>query len=253
MPKKASKITETPLILLHGFCETPEMWQIWTKSGFPGYKIYTPALAGFYNKPLPASVKTLENYAEDIMKFINEHNLENIVLMGHSMGGYVALHLLEQNPKLFKALGLINSHCFADTNEKKINRNKAIDVIQKHGTAPFVKALFTSCFYNPKNSSKELNFVLNMAFSAPQKSVTNALLAMRNRKSKEEVLKNAKVPVLLISGKQDESVTFEQSLSQSFLADINYFHAHNFSKHMTIFEHPDKVFNQVMQFLKDLK
>src|SRR5664279_3334509 len=66
-------------------------------------------------------------------------NIPELVLIGHSMGGYIALAFAEKYPEKINALGLFHSSSYADSAEKKEAREKNIRFILKNGSAPFIE------------------------------------------------------------------------------------------------------------------
>ena len=87
-----------------------------------------------------------------------------------------------------------------------------------------------------------------------EKYSTQALIAantaMMNRKDKSKVLKEIKIPVLLISGKGDETVPLEYSLKQASLPSITDFHLFENTKHMSVFEREKETIAAIENFIE---
>ncbi len=81
----------SPIILIHGFCETHEIWSGFdTKLSHYG-RVISIDLPGFGNSPLPPTSFTIDVIAEIILKWLKDSQIKDPVLVGHSLGGYVVL------------------------------------------------------------------------------------------------------------------------------------------------------------------
>ena len=80
-----------PLIFLHGFCESGEMWRYFVDSLSTQYRVLCPDLPGFGNSPLTSPITSLEQVALQLEEWLDALQIQNPIVMGHSLGGYVAL------------------------------------------------------------------------------------------------------------------------------------------------------------------
>jgi pimeloyl-ACP methyl ester carboxylesterase len=67
------------------------------------------------------------DYADCIHALLRHENISSCIMLGHSMGGYITLAFAEKYPLLLTGLGLIHSTAFADSEEKKKNRARALN------------------------------------------------------------------------------------------------------------------------------
>lgn len=226
------------VVLLHGFIEEGSLWNNLAKALAKDFKVIVPDLEGFGQSPLIATKLTMEYYATAIYKLLQKLKVKRCVMLGHSMGGYITLSFAQQYPQLLSGFGVVNSHCFADNEEKKVNRKKGIEFIRRHGTAPFVTELYNNIFhpsFKVKNQAL-INRLIEQAKKYSPEALMAANAAMMNRTGKEDVLKNAPVPVLLINGKQDESAPFAATIRQASFPPIADVHFYDNCKHMSLFE-----------------
>lgn len=239
------------VVLLHGFIEEGSMWDDTVKALSKNYKVIVPDLEGFGNSPLQSKTLSMEKYAGDIFEMLQKEKIKKCVLLGHSMGGYVALHFAEKHPDMLSGLGLINSHCFEDSAEKKANRKKGNEFILKHGTKVFVRELYNNLFHSSfrTKNQKLINRLIAKAEKYSPEALIAANTAMMNRKDKSYVLTESKVPVLLIGGKEDETVPLEYSLKQASLATVTDFHLFEKTKHMAVFERKKESIAAVKNFI----
>jgi pimeloyl-ACP methyl ester carboxylesterase len=198
---------------------------------------------------------TVEIYAEYLRQILLKEKVKKLVLLGHSMGGYITLAFAEKHAAMLSAFGLLNSHCYADTAEKKASRKKTIAFITKNGTKDFIKQFYDGVFdksYKKKHPKVVKRMLADAAEYKPQ-AVIAATRAMINRKDRSQVLVKSRVPVLLISGKDDEVIPLDLSLKQASLAPFTEIHLLKKSKHMSLFEKKKETKAAIWNFLELLK
>ncbi len=205
-----------PLIFLHGFCESGEMWHYLADSMSTQYRVICPDLPGFGNSALTHPIQSLEEVAEQLEDWMQAEQIQNPIVMGHSLGGYVALALLERMGDRLKAIGLLPSTAFGDDLEKKEMRNRTLTFLKKHGAAKFVISFVPQLF--PEHRRIELAEAIAQSIEDGKRSSLEGLLAytlaMRDRKDRMEVLQQFAGPKLLLAGTLDGSVKIESSRAQ---------------------------------------
>ena len=140
-----------PVILLHGFPFHHGIWGKFAQRLSASYHVYTVDLPGFGKSPILKTPFTLDQIGESIVTWVSGMNLQKPVLIGHSLGGYVALAAIKKDPGLFSSLGLFHSTAYADTEEKKQSRNKVIEFIEKNGVAAFTSNFIAPLFVDPNH------------------------------------------------------------------------------------------------------
>ena len=130
------------------------------------------------------------------------------------MGGYVALALAERWPQRVAGLALINSTALADTDEKRQTREKNIGFVEKYGVAKFMES-FVRPLFAPSNRDKltEARGLLEeIGKATPVTTIIGALRGMAARPERTKVLATAKFPVLMVAGKHDVAVPFDDAV-----------------------------------------
>jgi pimeloyl-ACP methyl ester carboxylesterase len=205
-----------PLLLLHGFCESGEMWRYLADSLSTQYRVICPDLPGFGDSALTQPIQSLEQVAEQLEGWMQAEQIQNPIVLGHSLGGYVALALLERMGERILAIGLLHSTAYADDLEKKEMRNRVLIFLNKHGAAKFVSSFVPQLF--PEHRRIELAEAMEQAIEDGQRSSLEGLLAytiaMRDREDRMEVLQQFAGPKLLLAGTLDGSVKIESSRAQ---------------------------------------
>lgn len=231
-----------PVVLLHGFCEDSTMWASFVEN-FPeeGYQWILVDFPGFGESELLADAD-IESMAQIVIGLVNGLGLGQVILIGHSMGGYVALEFARNHPEKLLGLGLFHSHPYADSEEKKDARLKSKAFIERHGSGPYVEQLIPTLFatdFATANKST-IDQLIAKAKKYPPEAITNALLAMRNRADRSEVLKALHCPVLFIIGDQDGAIPHELSMAQTVLAPTAMIHVLTGVGHMGMLEAQEK-------------
>ena len=197
------------IIFLHGFCETHEIWEPFTTPFESEYRVVTLDLPGFGKSPLPKVPFSLEEVATIVASWIKERYPHPVLLLTHSLGGYVGLSILKNYPNLLAGIGLIHSSVFADTPEKKENRNKVIDFVARKGVEPFVETFVPGLFASPVDS--HIPFVRKIALTTRPETLMAFNSAMRDRPDLSEVWRSSTIPKLVVAGSKDAVIPITAS------------------------------------------
>ncbi len=210
------------LLLLHGFCESLDIWDEFIKILSQRFHVIAPDLLGHGKSDVPSLagdsgeyLATMEMQAEGVNEVLKACRVERCTIVGHSMGGYTALAFAELFPEKVKGLCLFHSSAMADTGEKKLDRDRAIEVVKKDKDA-FAEGMIPKMFA-PSNVEKmkgDVERVLAIARNNPQNGFIAALAGMRDRKDRQHVLEHIDCPVLFIIGKDDLLIPPDKMLPQ---------------------------------------
>jgi pimeloyl-ACP methyl ester carboxylesterase len=118
------------VVLLHGYLESLKVWNGIIDELRDSFRIIAPDLPGQGHSTISKDVQTMDSMAEEIKFLLNHLEIEKCFMVGHSMGGYVTLAFLEKYPKMLTGISLFHSSPFADTDEKKENRNREIELLR---------------------------------------------------------------------------------------------------------------------------
>jgi pimeloyl-ACP methyl ester carboxylesterase len=248
-----SKGTGKSLILIHGFCESKEMWITFSKELAKSHTVYCIDLPGFGESPLQQDSITLEEVAVIIQDWMEENGICQPVVIGHSLGGYVTLALAELMGKDLAAIGLFHSTAFPDDEEKKKTRNKTITFIKKHGVDKFIDSFVPPLFSEQHRITHQnrIEELTALGKKSPKKGVLAYLVAMRDRKDRMEVWKNFQGRKLMIAGGLDGAVKIEGSRFHKSFAD-DYFELPEVG-HMGMFEEEEKTLKIIQEFLSKVR
>ena len=237
-----------PLILIHGFCETSQMWTDFAHQLSSEFRVICPDLPGSGGSLISGDQISLEEVAVLLEEWLQENRIEDPIVIGHSLGGYVTLALLELMGSRLKAVGLFHSTAFADDQAKKDARDRTITFLKKNGVDKFVTSFVPPLF--PEHRTEELKSEISLVIEDAKRSTVNGLIAfagaMRDRKDRLEVLTQFAGPKLLIAGTEDGAVNIEASRAQKE-AFTHYFELEGVG-HIGMVERKEETLNIVREF-----
>jgi len=203
------------IVLLHGFLENQTMWQNLVSEFSKKHRVITLDLLGHGETECLGYVHSMEENAEVARTVLSKLRIRKAVFVGHSMGGYVALAYAELYPEKVRGLVLLNSTSKADSEERKANRNRAIKAVKKDYTT-FVRLSITNLFSeeNREKMIADIEKVKIQALKTPLQGVVASLEGMKIRKDREVLLHLSPYPKMLILGKKDPVLIYENTLEQ---------------------------------------
>lgn len=235
---KAYTLPNDTLVFLHGFCESTKVWEEFTKPLEQKFRIILLDLPGFGENTQNIHNYSMESMAEYVKQQLDELGVKKCILIGHSMGGYVSMAFAEKYEKMLSGLCLFHSSALPDTDEKKENRNKTIEFVEKHGVDKFMESFVEPLFFtgNRERLRGKIDMMIEIGKNTPKESITQGLAAMRDRPDRTEGFKKMKCPVLFIFGKDDGAVPLDKALEQCHLPDNSMVSFLAKTGHMGMFE-----------------
>jgi len=191
------------------------MWDEYVDLFSAKNRVITIDLLGHGESDCLGYVHSMEENANAVHEVLEHLQIEKASIVGHSMGGYVGLAFAELFPKKILKLVLLNSTSKEDTAEKKLNRTRAIKAV-KQNYVGFVSLAIANLF-SEKNRTRlatEIEKVKEEALKTPLQGIIASLEGMKIRKDREELLHKNLFPILLILGKKDPVLNYEESIAQ---------------------------------------
>jgi pimeloyl-ACP methyl ester carboxylesterase len=209
-----------PLVLLHGFMESSEIWDEYASLLSETSRVITPDLPGHGSSGMMGTVHRMDEMAMLIFKLLQHLNALPCTLVGHSMGGYVALELAAHHPEAMEALCLFHSNAHEDSPEAILNRNRTISLVhqnRKGFISQFIPELFA-----PDNRLKfahEIRLLQDRAAGMTSESIIASLEGMKIRRNHYDTLRNIQVPVCFIVGQKDTRMDLVKMQEQVLLPE----------------------------------
>jgi len=241
------------VVLLHGFGEDSSIWNEMTESLSAMYQFIIPDIPGSGNSSMLSGENiSMEDYADSLFAILQKESIKKCTLIGHSMGGYIALAFAEKYPQLLHGFGLFHSSAYADDDSKKETRKKAIEFIQTNGVDAFLKTSTPGLFMDATASKNDIDDLLQKGKLFTPEALIQYYGAMIARPDRTHVLRNFEGPILFMLGAHDKAVPFEQGLEQSHLPGQSHIHILRNSAHMGMLEEKEKSLLNLTDFLQQI-
>lgn len=236
-----------PLVFLHGFLEDSTMWDDFVQPLTSTNKIILIDLPCHGETRFSREICSMTFMAECSKAVLDNENIESPTIYGHSMGGYVGLELAKMiNLKLV----LVHSNFWADSEEKKEDRDRVVELIEDKKDF-FIQIAIPNLFLS-KNINRCANTISNLITGAnkiDKHEIAAATLGLKNRSSNYEVLKTQNV--VIIQGQYDNIIPLEQMVSElKSVKPEQKIHTIKNCGHMSIWEKPKELMEIIQQFSK---
>jgi pimeloyl-ACP methyl ester carboxylesterase len=250
------------IVLIHGFGEDGSVWNN-QFNAFPEFKLIVPDLPGSGHSEIFDDM-SMEGLAEAIKAvivhetaelFYKEGEPHSVIMIGHSMGGYITLAFAENFPEMLKGFGLFHSTAYADSEEKKQTRRKGIEFIQKNGAYEFLKTSIPN-LYSPVTKEKNPSLIsqqIEAAHNFSGAALVSYYVSMIQRPDRISILKQTHLPVLLVLGKYDNAVPLQDGLEQGHMPNLSYIHILEKSGHMGMIEERDEAVRILKNYINSLE
>jgi len=238
----------SPLVLLHGFPFDHTVWEKVIGELGKDMRLITPDLRGHGCSMISEDKYSIADMAADVIELMDQLHIRESVVVGHSMGGYVALEMARNFPERISGLVLVSSHIFADTLEKKQSRFEDINKIRQKGVAVVLVDMPNMLTYD--------DIVKSYCRSAVERmdsvGAIGALHAMANRSASEDVWEALTIPTLVIAGSDDRLIPIEKSRGFAGLPIYGTLEEINGTGHMLMLEAPEKVAKILGKFIYNI-
>ncbi len=207
----STKGSGNPLVLLHGFLESLEIWEDFQDNLSEKRQVVCIDLPGHGRSGCVDKIHTMREMALAVKAVLDELNIEKAFLAGHSMGGYVNLEFQNIFPTISTGLALINSTPKADSEERRINRDRASRLVSKNKRA-FVNMAVSNLvtLENNKKFKPQLDELKHRALNFSKEGITAALQGMKIRADHSRLLAGLKKPKYIIAGKNDPILDYNE-------------------------------------------
>lgn len=239
-----------PLMLIHGFPENHELWKRIAPALSEQFTLLLPDIPGSGDSKSDHEEVSMEQLADAMKVVADAEGITQLVLAGHSMGGYISLAFAEKYPSMIKGLSLVHSTATADDKEKKKKRQKSIDLIRKGGKEAFIKEMTPALFAKKfrENHKDVIQEQITRGVQLPGESIIAFYTVMMNRKERTAILKAAKYPMQMVIGKEETIAPMNVLMEQAAMPDISFLSLYENSLHMSMIEQPERLAGDLINF-----
>lgn len=200
------------LVLLHGFLESAAMWKyiVPRLSYRRNFNLSIPELPGHGNNTFLPNELTMEAYCQNILDQLKLDDKEEVFIIGHSMGGYLAANLAAMMPQRVSGLCFFQSKAGKDSEEKITERKRAIEAARQNKSL-YVRTMLTNCVLeaNRDRLREDLEQTIAEANKLSFDAINAAQTVMIGRPCNIDVLKNRRFPLYYFLSHLDPSLPSE--------------------------------------------
>jgi len=198
----------TPLVLVHGFLGSSNMWSPQIKFFKDNFRVIVPALPGFGNSGTINSCDSIECMAKGILSFLEKKEIKNFNLLGHSMGGMIVQEMAKiAGEKILKLIcygtgprgNIPGRFETIDQSRKKLKIEGLKYTVDRIAKTWFIEEEKAKYFYLCEEAGKQTSI----------EAADNGLIAMKNWNGVEN-LKNIKNETLIVWGDRDKAYNLNQ-------------------------------------------
>ena len=231
------------------------MWENQAKNLKETHRVITYDIRGHGNTNNGGEKYSIELFANDLIGLMDALNIEDTVLCGLSMGGYIALKAITEYPNRFKAVILCDTNCTADSPETIANRKRNVEIIETGTVGKYadesLKKFFTTNSLIENKTTVEL--VRDMIFETSKPTICKTLLALAERKETCSKLNDIKVPALILVGSEDRITPPEAAKFMHEKIKGSTLHIIEHAGHLSNLEQPTEFNDHMKKFLLSIK
>jgi pimeloyl-ACP methyl ester carboxylesterase len=235
------------VLLIHGFPFHRGLWNEFVPLLTPRLRVITIDLPGFGQSPMLEGSFAISQVADALLSFISDKKLQQIHIVGHSLGGYVALEMIRKEPSAFASLVLFHSTAYADSDEKKESRLKVVEFVKKNGPIPFTTGFIEPLFANSSHPAVEK--VRAIAAEASAEAIIAYSLAMKDRSEQLKTLEIFKNPTMFIAGEKDPGIPIASIQKQALHCQKPQIEIFPEVGHMGMFEKAKETAGKISDFV----
>ena len=204
------------VVLIPGFLETRAAFVPLAEQWASRYRVVLVDVLGHGASGCAGYVHTMEDQADAVLAVLRAERIRFFRVAGHSMGGYIALALMDRVPDRIRGVLLLNTHPFADSEERRALRRRAMKIAKKEKSSYLHAAI--PALVAPENADRlrdELHTMVEAARTMPVQGILAAQEGMMLRPDRSGLLNTVQpFPVVVVAGLEDPVIPM--STTESF-------------------------------------
>lgn len=199
------------LVFVHGFPLNRHAWAMQEEAFRSAFRVIAPDLRGFGESENTRGAVPMSCFAEDLLALLDHLETGPVILVGHSMGGYIALAFAKAFPQMLRGLVLVGTKAGADSPESALARRATAEKVRLEGISVVVDSMAVKMLSPSNADSNLITAVKGLMTSSKPEGVISALLGMAERPDAGAWLGTIKVPTLVITGAEDAIMPTHES------------------------------------------
>ena len=242
---------EKCIVLLHGYLESMLVWEDFIPLIYKQARVVTLDLPGHGISVVTGECHTMEYLADVVAEAMTTLGVERFTVVGHSMGGYVALALAEHHADRLEGVVLLSSTPNPDTEEKRENRRREIALV-KSGKKEMLARVAPAAGFAESNRKRLKDYIDDLTEQVhvtEDEGIVALLNGMIERKDQNQMLQTSTVRQLFILGRKDGYIVpevAEQMVANHPQAEVVWLDE---SGHMGFIEEPERTAEALLNFV----
>jgi 3-oxoadipate enol-lactonase len=193
------------LVLIHGFPLSARMWVPQLDLAGHGWRVVAPQLRGFDGPPASSVATSVDEYAADVIDLLDALNIEQAVIGGLSMGGYITFAMFRHAPRYFRAMILADTRAEADTAEGVEGRKRMIELVREGGPAAAAEEMMPKLLGPSTRAHRPdvVDALRDLIVSNSTDTIAGAIRALMTRPDSTPLLSQIHCPTLIVVGDED--------------------------------------------------
>ena len=202
--RSAGGVSNT-LVLIHGFPLSARMWEPQLELANQGWRVIAPQLRGFDGAADSSPAQSMDDYAADIIDLLDALHLDQAVIGGLSMGGYITFALFRHAPRYFRAMVLADTRAQPDAPQAKEGRQRMLEAVRSTGVQAAAAEMLPKlvCDATLRDHPEVVETLSRMMLSNSTETVAGAIVALMTRPDSVPLLTGIHCPTLVLVGDQD--------------------------------------------------
>ena len=197
-----------PLVLVHGFLGSSDMWKLQINFFKNNFRVLTPDLPGFGKNNKKKSYNSIQSLADLLLETLKKKGINKFHLLGHSMGGMIVQEMAKKGGDKISKLICYSTGPIGEMPGRFETVDQSRENLKKEGLEVTVKNIARTWFVKGEKA-KHFKICIKAGNQTSIEAADNALVAFKNWNS-VDTLKNIKNETLILWGDQDKSYNIEQ-------------------------------------------
>ena len=247
-----SEVGDKAVVLLHGYLENMLVWEEFVPLLYKELRVITLDIPGHGISEVKGEIHSMDYLADTLALALDKLGIASATVVGHSMGGYMALAFAERHPERLDGVVLLHSTPYADSEEKRKMRQREISLI-KSGKKELLAHTAPEAGFameNRKRFRTEIEDLQQTIYLTEDAGIVALLNGMIERKAQSEMLHALGKPILFVLGRKDGYIVAE--VAEKMVAEhpeAKVVWLEN-SGHMGFIEEPQACAKALLEFVK---
>ncbi|MCA1757987.1 MAG: alpha/beta hydrolase [Bacteroidales bacterium] len=240
------------VILIHGYLESAEVWGGFAEQLAKRYRVLAVDLPGNGRSSDFDTAHTMCFLADSVMAVLDSEKVSRAFVVGHSLGGYVALNMAERYPERLAGYILFHSHPYSDSDEVKENRMREIGIVES-GKKELIYPVNIPRMFASLNLSRFEEAVeksKQIASAHTGRGIIAILEGMMGRKDRSAILTSGRLPSMVLLGRMDNYIDYDTMTGELTIPDNGSLITLETSGHMGFIEETEKSVALVDSFIR---